>query len=176
MCPHTPSHSMFRSSDAPGAAAGRSGTSRSLDTVGPSVSREQSLTAGCPNTHASQNGTRSQRRRANARDGCFTSLWLPIALRYATRQELSAKTRRSEAFALRNLPSDQERFGVGSAAADLERAEILVPVTVGHFRARFYPVAELIEIRDADRAIAHPLGQMLPYPSGQAVPALELRH
>lgn len=82
----------------------------------------------------------------------------------------------SEAFALRNLPSDQERFGVGSAAADLERAEILVPVTVGHFRARFYPQAELIEIRDADRAIAHPLGQMLPYPSGQAVPALELRH
>jgi len=38
------------------------------------------------------------------------------------------------------------------------------------------PQAKLIEIRDADRAITHPLEQMLPYPVGQAVPAFELRH
>lgn len=84
--------------------------------------------------------------------------------------------RQSEGFALRSLPSDQERFGVGSAAADLERAEILRPITVGNFRARLDPQAKLIEIRDADRAITHPLDQMLPYPFGQPVPAFELRH
>jgi len=90
--------------------------------------------------------------------------------------EESTEALRSEGITLCSLPSDQERFGVGSAAADLERAEILVPVTVGHFRTRLDPEAKLIEIRDADRAITHPLDQMLPYPFGQAVPAFELRH
>ena len=81
----------------------------------------------------------------------------------------------SEGFTLRSLPSDQERFRVGSAAADFERAEILIPVTVGHFRARLDPEAKLIEIGDADRAITYPLDQMLPYPFEQAVPAFEVR-
>ena len=74
------------------------------------------------------------------------------------------------------MPSEQKRFGIGPAAADLERAEILVPVTVGHFRARLDPKAKLIKIRDADRAITHPFDEMLPYPFGQAFPAFELRH
>ena len=36
---------------------------------------------------------------------------------------------------------------MGSAAADLESAEILVPVTFGHLRARLHPEAKSIQIR-----------------------------
>jgi len=43
------------------------------------------------------------------------------------------------------LPPEQERFGIGPATADLERAEILVPVTVRHFRARLDPQAKFGE-------------------------------
>ena len=90
--------------------------------------------------------------------------------------EESREALRSEGFTLCSLPSEQERFGIGSAAADLEGAEILIPIAFGHLRARLDPAAKLIEIRDADRAITHPLYQMLPYGFGQPVPAFELRH
>ncbi|HXK04941.1 MAG TPA: hypothetical protein VMS37_21240 [Verrucomicrobiae bacterium] len=51
---------------------------------------------------------------------------------------------------------DQERFGVGSVAADLERAEILVPVTVGHFRAHLDPEGKLQKVKPSDQsASAH---------------------
>jgi hypothetical protein len=46
-------------------------------------------------------------------------------------------------------------------AADLERAEIFVPVSLRHFRLRFDPEAKLIEVRDANRAVAHSVDQVL---------------
>ncbi|SPE41026.1 hypothetical protein SBA3_4060001 [Candidatus Sulfopaludibacter sp. SbA3] len=46
------------------------------------------------------------------------------------------------------------------------------PGTSGHL----YPQAKLIQIRDADLTVTHPLAPMLPHPLGQVVPAFELRH
>jgi hypothetical protein len=55
----------------------------------------------------------------------------------------------------------QKRFRQRSVAADLERAEILVPIFFRHFRVRVNPEPKLIEVSDTDRPVAHPVYQVL---------------
>ena len=74
-------------------------------------------------------------------------------------KEVMGKTGRIwlDGLALGGLAAEQERLRKRSPAADLKRAEVLVPVSLGHLRPRLDPEAKLIKVREADRAIAHPL-------------------
>ena len=82
----------------------------------------------------------------------------------------------SEGLALGRLATKQERLWVRAVAADLEGTEVLKPVTLRHFRLRVNPEAELIEVGDADGAVAHPVDQVLTDVWRQIAPTLDLGH
>ncbi len=46
-----------------------------------------------------------------------------------------------------------------------------LPVSLGHLRPHLDPEASVIQIRDADLAVTHPLDQMSPHPLGQVSPS-----
>lgn len=64
---------------------------------------------------------------------------------------------KSEGFTFCNLASEQERLRKRSATAKLERAEILVPITLMDLRLCLDPEAELVQIGDTNSPIMHPL-------------------
>lgn len=73
------------------------------------------------------------------------------------------------------LTSEQESLRIPAFAANLERAEILVPRTLRRVRFRFPPLLQAIEVFCGDLALAQPLEQVIAERSGQAGP-LNLRH
>jgi hypothetical protein len=58
----------------------------------------------------------------------------------------------------------------------LNEAEVFVPLTRRYFGLRVDPEAKLIEVGDADRAIAHPVDQVLADACGEVIPGLDLGH
>jgi hypothetical protein len=54
------------------------------------------------------------------------------------------------------LTAKQERFRKRPAVADLERAKVLVSVTLRHFRLRSDPETKVIEMGDTDGPVTHP--------------------
>jgi hypothetical protein len=67
---------------------------------------------------------------------------------------------RSQRNTIRSLAAKQERLGVRAVPADLERAEVPVPVAFWHDRIGFGPKSKLIEVFDTDRAVAHSIDQV----------------
>src|SRR5215472_17613662 len=74
------------------------------------------------------------------------------------------------------LPCHQECFRIAAFAAQLERAEVLVPQPFRYFRFGFHPETQLIEIVQADLAVVHSLDQMSANGGGQPRPRFDLRH
>src|SRR5262249_38092620 len=70
----------------------------------------------------------------------------------------------------------QKCLWVTSLATELERTEILVPETLRHFRFRFQPETELIQIIQADLSVMHALDQMLANGLRQPRPRFNLWH
>jgi hypothetical protein len=56
---------------------------------------------------------------------------------------------------LGRLPLEEERLGELGFAGNLERPEVLVPITLRNFGLRFYPKAQLIQVGESDGAVAH---------------------
>ena len=81
-----------------------------------------------------------------------------------------------EGFPFGGLPTYQKRFWHRSVAADLEGAEVLVPVAFRHFRIRVNPESETIEKGDADRPVPHSVYQVLADGGRQVGPLLDPRH
>jgi len=82
----------------------------------------------------------------------------------------------SEGLALASLATKQERFRIRSAAADLERTEVLMPITRWHIRPRIDPETKLIEIGDVDCPVAHSVDQVLADTWRQIAPTLDFGH
>ena len=61
-----------------------------------------------------------------------------------------------------NLVCQKKRLGVPACAAELERAEILVPRPFRHIRLRFHPETESVQVVHADVAVTHALDQVVP--------------
>ena len=68
------------------------------------------------------------------------------------------------------------RVQPGRVAADLERAEVFVPITRWYFGLGVDLEAKLVEIGDAGRPVAHPVDQVLANACGEVIPALDLGH
>lgn len=62
---------------------------------------------------------------------------------------------KSKWLTLGSLSLEEERLGELGFAANLERPEVLVPITLRNFGLRFYPKAQLIKVGEADGAVAH---------------------
>ena len=73
------------------------------------------------------------------------------------------------------LPPEQEGLGVLALAADLVRAEVLVPWALRRFRLGFTPELQLPQIIRRDLAFPESLKQMVPECRRQVGP-LDLRH
>ncbi len=76
----------------------------------------------------------------------------------------------------RSLTGKQKCLRELAFAAKLERAEILVPRSVGHHRSRFDPNAQLVEVFQADIAVVHGLDEMVANGGGKPGPSFDLRH
>ena len=81
-----------------------------------------------------------------------------------------------ERLTLGRLTAQEECLRTPPLAADFERAEVFVPVTLRDFRPRSDPQSKPIQIRDADRPVPHPVDQVLTDARRQIVPILDLRH
>jgi hypothetical protein len=57
-------------------------------------------------------------------------------------------------------------------AADLEQTKILAPFAMGYLRPGFDPKAKLIQIRQANRTVVHPVNQMLTHAGGKIIQLL----
>jgi hypothetical protein len=75
-----------------------------------------------------------------------------------------------------SLAREQKCLAECSFTAQLERSEIFKPWAVRNIWLGLNPKAELIQIVEADLAVAHALDQMVSYGLRQPRPALELRH
>ncbi len=76
----------------------------------------------------------------------------------------------------RYLAAKQERFCQRTTPANLERSKVLIPVAFGDFWTGINPKPELIQIGDADRAVAHSINQMLPDTLWKILPLPDLWH
>src|SRR5437763_17005266 len=61
----------------------------------------------------------------------------------------------SDLLANSRLAARKKRLGIGAMAAKFERAEVLEPRPIGHFRLRFNPETKLVEIVQTDLAVSH---------------------
>src|ERR1017187_890310 len=61
-------------------------------------------------------------------------------------------------------------------AADLERAKVLVPVSLWDLGPRFNPQSKAIQIGDADRPVPQAVDQVLTDARRQIAPIVDLRH
>ena len=80
-----------------------------------------------------------------------------------------------EAGAFGGLAAQQEGFWKLALAANLERAEILIPIAVGGFRFRFPPELQLIQVFGANLALPEALKKVVPQ-RGRQVGPLDFRH
>lgn len=67
-------------------------------------------------------------------------------------------------------------MGIRAPATDLERTEILVPVTFRDFGLRLDPDAKQIEVGELDGAVTHAIDQMLANVFWELIPTFDLRH
>jgi len=67
-------------------------------------------------------------------------------------------------------------FWIPPLAAELERAKIFAPRSLGNFWLRFHPKAQLIQVGESDVAVVHALDKMVSNGGGQRGPSLDLRH
>jgi hypothetical protein len=58
------------------------------------------------------------------------------------------------------LPRQKKRFRVSALPAQLERAKVFVPRSLGYIWLRLYPNSQLIEILQTDLAVMHTLYQV----------------
>jgi hypothetical protein len=72
----------------------------------------------------------------------------------------------SDRRAFRNLSPNEECLGIRPLTADLEGPEVLVPIAIRNVGGGLDPEAKLVEIRYADRPVAHPIHKMLAYRDG----------
>jgi len=77
--------------------------------------------------------------------------------------------RKSEALPFGGLPGKQEGFGELALAADLERAEILIPESFGRLRLGFAPQLQLIQVFGFDVALAQALEEWSCRAGGKSV-------
>lgn len=68
--------------------------------------------------------------------------------------------------ALRRLSLNEEGLGIRPLTADLEGTEVLVPIAIRNVRSGLDPETKLVEIRYANRPVAHPFHEMLAYRNG----------
>jgi hypothetical protein len=59
-----------------------------------------------------------------------------------------------------SLPRQKKRFRVSALPAQLERAKVFVPRSLGYIWLRLYPNSQLIEILQTDLAVMHTLYQV----------------
>ena len=80
---------------------------------------------------------------------------------------------RLDGLPLGGLTTKQKRFWQRSVAADLERAEVLVPIGLRYFRVRVNPEPKMMEVSDADRPVTHPVYQVPADAGRQMAPRLD---
>jgi len=74
------------------------------------------------------------------------------------------------------LISQKEGFGIGPFSAQLERAEILVPLSLRDFRTRLNPESKLIQVIKTNTSIVHSFNQVSPDRRREVRPYFDLRH
>jgi hypothetical protein len=78
-------------------------------------------------------------------------------------------------FPLGRVPFKKKSLGIFSAPADLERAEILKPITIRGVRLRFTPKLQLIEVFGSDLTITKSVQEMITQSRRKLAP-LDLWH
>jgi hypothetical protein len=74
------------------------------------------------------------------------------------------------------LSRQKESLGILAVSAELEGAEILIPITMGNLRLRLNPLSQPVQVIQTDASIVHSLDEMLSDSTGHLRPVRDAGH